>query len=149
MSELHRLIPIKWTWTVQQQGNGFLVPFPSKVELDRMVATKFIHTIGGEGILIISEWTNKIEPRKYLQKAWINVYGVPYEIRSYLSLWAVGTIIGATQKVDMKYLKKMGVVRILVAVIDIKGIPDSSEIAVGEGLYDIFYKIDKVCKNGV
>ncbi|GJM91627.1 hypothetical protein PR202_ga08022 [Eleusine coracana subsp. coracana] len=37
-SELARLIPIKWTWLVQQHGDGFLVPFSSKVELQRMVA---------------------------------------------------------------------------------------------------------------
>ncbi|GJN04973.1 hypothetical protein PR202_ga22558 [Eleusine coracana subsp. coracana] len=128
-SELERLIPIKLTWSVQQNGDGFLVPFPSKVELQRMVAMR-------------------IEPRRYLKKAWINVYGVPYEIRSFLPHWAVGTILGTTLKVDMKYMKRMRVVRILVGVMDVNTIPDTTDIVVGEGVYDIFFKVDKVCKDG-
>ncbi|GJN35082.1 hypothetical protein PR202_gb23815 [Eleusine coracana subsp. coracana] len=79
--ELERLIPIKWSWLVQQHSDGFLVPFPSKVELQRMVAMKYVHTAEGDGILIFQEWNNKIEPHRFLEKAWINVYRVPYEIR--------------------------------------------------------------------
>jgi hypothetical protein len=61
----------------------------------------------------------------------------------------VGTIIGATQKVDLRYTKRMGVVRLLVGVTNIDKIPESVDIVVGEGLYEIFFKIDKVCKDGV
>ncbi|GJM91626.1 hypothetical protein PR202_ga08021 [Eleusine coracana subsp. coracana] len=86
--------------------------------------------------MIFQEWNNKIEPRRYLEKAWINVYGVPYEIRSYLSLWVVGTILGATLKVDMKYTRKMEVVRILVGVMDVNNIPDTTDIADGANLDD-------------
>jgi hypothetical protein len=70
----------------------------------------------------------------------VNVYVVPFEIRSFLPLWAVGSILGATQKVDMHYTRKMGVVCILVAVKDVKHILESAEIVVGEGLYEIFFK---------
>ncbi|GJN04225.1 hypothetical protein PR202_ga21750 [Eleusine coracana subsp. coracana] len=146
-SELAWLIPIKWTWLVQQHGDGFLVPFPSKVELQIMVAMKFVHTADGEGIMIFQEWNNKIEPHRYLEKAWINVYGVPYEIRSYLSLWAVGTILGVTFKVDMKYTRKIGVIRILVGIMDVNNIPDTTDIMVGEDIYDILFKVDKICKD--
>ncbi|GJN09773.1 hypothetical protein PR202_ga27808 [Eleusine coracana subsp. coracana] len=97
-----------------------------------MVAINFVHASGGEGIMIFDEWDQKIEPKEYLKKAWLNVNGVPYEFRSYLPLWAVGTIIGITLKVDMKYTKKMGVVRILVGVSDVGRIPNSTEIVVGE-----------------
>lgn len=66
-----------------------------------MVAMKYVDTVGGEGIMMIRELDLKIEPVQYLQKAWVNVYGVPYEISSFLPLWAVGTIIGSTQEVDL------------------------------------------------
>jgi hypothetical protein len=141
-SELSRLILVKWNWSVQKHADGFLVPFPCRVELQRMIAMKYVHTLGGEGILVIHEVNQKIEPISYLQKAWVNVYGVPFEIRSFLPLWAVGSILGATQKVDMRYTRKMGVVRILVAVTDVNHIPESAEIVVGEGLYEIFFKVD-------
>lgn len=148
-AELARLIPVNWTWSVQQHADGFVVPFPCNVELQRMVAMKYVHAAGGEGIMVIQELDQKIEPVQYLQKVWVNVYGVPYEIRSFLPLWAVGSILGATQKVDLRYTRKMGVVRILVGVINVDSIPESSDIVVGEGLYEIYFKVDKVCKDGV
>jgi hypothetical protein len=78
----------------------------------------------------------------------VNVYGVPFEIRSSLPLWAIGTILGATQKVDMRYTRKMGVVHILVAVTNVNHISESAEIVVDEGLYEIFFKVDKVLIEG-
>ena len=91
-AELARLIPVNWTWSVQQHADGFVVPFPCNVELQHMVAMKYVHTAGGEGIMVIQELDQKIELVQYLQKVWVNVYGVPYEIRSFLPLWAVGSI---------------------------------------------------------
>jgi hypothetical protein len=147
-SELSRLIQVKWNWSIQKHEDGFLVPFPCSVELQRMISMKYVHTLGGEGILVIQEVNQKIEPISYLQKAWVNVYGVPFEISSFLPLWAIGTISGATEKVDMRYTKKMGLVRILVAVTNVNHIPESAEIVVGEWLYEIFFKVDKVLIEG-
>lgn len=62
--ELARLIPVKWTWTAVAHGDGFLVQFSCEVELQRMVATKFIHTAGGEGIMIVEEWNHVIAPSR-------------------------------------------------------------------------------------
>jgi hypothetical protein len=59
---------------------------------------KYVHTADREGIMCIQELDQKIKLVQHLQKAWVNVYGVHFEIRSFLPLWAVGTIIGATQK---------------------------------------------------
>lgn len=67
-SELARLILVKWTWAVVAHGDGFLVQFPCKVELQRMMATKFVHTSGGEGIMIIEEWNHVIEPSRQFEK---------------------------------------------------------------------------------
>lgn len=110
---------------------------------------KYVHSADGNSIMFIQELDQKIEPVHHLQKAWVNIYGVPFEIRSFLPLWAVGTIIGATQKVDLRYTKRMGVVRLLVGVTNVDKIPESVDIVVGDGLYEIFFKVDKVCKDGV
>jgi hypothetical protein len=64
--ELSHLIPINWTWSIQHHVDGFVVPFPYKVELQRMVAMKYVHTRGGEGIMVIQELDLKIEPIHYL-----------------------------------------------------------------------------------
>jgi hypothetical protein len=52
-SEMARLIPVRWQWMVQAHSDGFVVPFPSIVKLQRMVAMKYVHTAGGEGIMQI------------------------------------------------------------------------------------------------
>lgn len=78
----------------------------------------------------------------------MNVCGVPYELRYYLPLWAIGTIIGSMLKVDMKYTKKMDVCRILVGVWDVKMIPASVDIAMGASIYTIFFTADKVLRDG-
>ncbi|OEL14773.1 hypothetical protein BAE44_0024208, partial [Dichanthelium oligosanthes] len=77
-----------------------------------------------------------------LQKVWVHVYGVPFEIRSFLPLWAVGT--GATQRVDMRWMKKTGVVCLMVAVLNANCIPDDADIVMDDCLYEIFFKVDQV-----
>lgn len=44
--ELNRLIPDQVDLDSAAAGRRFLSAFPCKVELDRMVATRFIHTKG-------------------------------------------------------------------------------------------------------
>jgi hypothetical protein len=60
--EMARLIPVRWQWTVQAHSDCFVVPFPSKVELQHMVAMKYVHTTGVEGIMQIQHLDQKIEP---------------------------------------------------------------------------------------
>ena len=75
------------------------------------------------------------------------MFGVPYEIRSFLLLWAVGTILGATQKVDITYLMRTGVVRLLVAVLDANAVPTDADIMVNRNMYRIFFKVDEILRD--
>jgi hypothetical protein len=120
-SELARIIPVRWVWEVQDLGNkSFVVPFPSKEELERMIAIHTITTRNKEGTLTFEEFVDDVQPIKVLEQVWVTVTKVPRGLRSFLPLWAVGSIIGATQKVDMLHLRATGHVRILVAVYDAK-----------------------------
>jgi hypothetical protein len=122
--ELARIIPIRWEWDVHEQGpQSFVVPFPSKEELDRMIAIRAITTRNKEGTLFFEEFIDDVQPIKVLDQVWVTVTKVPRVLRSFLPLWAVGSIVGATQKVDMVHLRATGQVRILVAVLDTKQIP--------------------------
>ena len=98
-----------------------------------MIAVKSMPADNNEGIMVLEEWNKDIKLKQKLINVWVHVYGVPYEIRSFLPLWAVGSIIGATKKV---------VVRLLV-VLDLKSILEDAEIVVDDGLYDIYFKVDK------
>jgi hypothetical protein len=91
--------------------------------------------------------TLEIKPLKKLQQVWVRIFGVPNEIRSFLPLWAVGSILGATQKVDMSYLRKTGVVRLLVAVLDANAVPKDADVVVHRSMYIIFFKVDEVVRD--
>jgi len=82
--ELARILPEKWEWVVTEHGKKeFIVPFPSKVELDMLTAIKRVPTDNNEGLLYFEEWSEEIKPKKKLPKVWVHIYGVPHEIRSF------------------------------------------------------------------
>lgn len=144
-SELSRIIPVRWEWEVQElDATSFVVPFPSKEELDRMTAIRTITMRNKEATIIFEEFIDDVQPIKVLEQAWVTVTKVPRVLRSFLPLWAVGTMIGATQKVDMAHLRATGQVRILVAVFDAQQIAKHADVCVGNKIYRLFFKPDDV-----
>ena len=76
-SELARILPVKWDWEVHEHGDkAFVVPFPCKVELDRMVAIGSIITKHKEGVLLFEEYNTEIKPTRKLEQVWVRVFGV-------------------------------------------------------------------------
>ena len=147
-SELARILPVKWDWEVHEHGDkAYVVPFPCKIELDRMVAIGSVTTKLREGVLLFEKYNTEIKPTRKLEQVWVCVFGVPYEIRSFLLLWAVGTILGATQKVDITYLRRTGVVRLLVAVLDANAVPTDADIVVNRNMCRIFFKVDEILRD--
>ena len=68
--------------------------------------------------LVLSQWTPEEIPHKMeLHQVWVHVTGVPYPLRHFLGLWAVGTLIGTTLDVDLLALRRRGIVRILVGLV--------------------------------
>jgi hypothetical protein len=47
-------------------------------------------------VMAYEKWNYEIKPKRKLHMVWVHVYGVPCEIWSFLSLWAIGCILGAT-----------------------------------------------------
>jgi hypothetical protein len=120
-----------------------MTPFPSKEELTRMVAIGTITTKNKEGTFSIEEFVDDVQPIKVLDQVWVTVTKVPRALRSFLPLWAVGTMIGATQKVDIHHLRCTGEVRILVAVLDITKIPKFTDVCVKGCMYRLYFKLDE------
>ena len=75
-----------------------MVPFPCKVELQRMIAIKKIRTDKDEGVMAFEEWDQKIEPVEYLQKVWVNMYGVPFQIRSSYLCGQLASFLGPPKR---------------------------------------------------
>jgi hypothetical protein len=142
--ELARIIPVRWDWEVQQLGaKSFVVPFPSKEELDCMIAIGTFTTKNKEGTITFAEYVDDVQPIKILDQVWVTVTKVPSVLSSFLPLWAVGTIVGATQKVDMVHLRAIGQVRILVAVYDVKKILKFADVCAGSGIYRLYFKANE------
>jgi hypothetical protein len=121
LTTLARIVPAPWRWEAQEEGHKcFVVPFPSKEELTRMVVVGTITTKNKECTFSIEEFVDDVQPIKVLDQVWVTVTKVPRALRSFFPLWVVGTMIGATQKVDVHHLRRTREVRILVAVLYIK-----------------------------
>jgi hypothetical protein len=107
-----------------------------------MVAVGTITTKNKEGTFLIEEFVDDVQPVKVLDQVWVTVTKVLRALRSFLLLWTVGTMIGATQKVDIHHLRYTGEVRILVAVLDIKKIPKIFDVCVKGCMYRLFFRPD-------
>ncbi|KAM0908010.1 hypothetical protein ACQ4PT_015726 [Festuca glaucescens] len=53
-------------------------------------------------------------------KIWLHVEGVPHSVRHFLGLWAVGSLVGKIVDVDLATLRRKGIVRIQMAMLDSK-----------------------------
>lgn len=69
-------------------------------------------------------------------------------IWSALPLLVIGTVLGAMRKVDMEYLRKRGIVRLLVDVLDSNKIPDDTDIVINGCMYPILFKLEEVVSTG-
>ena len=106
-----------WKWEAVPHGdNAFLVCFPSIEILKRVAA--FEYNVKSYNVKVaFSEWiAEEVTSVLPLQPVWVHVTGVPPPLRHFLGLWAVGSVIGATQDVDLVSLRRHGIVRIHMAV---------------------------------
>jgi hypothetical protein len=69
--------------------------------------------------------------------------GIPQRrIGDFLAMWSLGTLFGKTLKVDMKYAREKGVLRILVGCLDFRRIPAKERIFIADGFYDISFEVE-------
>jgi hypothetical protein len=139
--QLQRIVPGKWKWEpVLQQDGSFVVVFPSKVELQRSIAyggTDVRENGVSTGLrLEFEEWHGK-EEGFLLPKVWIRVYGIRKNLREFLNLWAIGSMVGSTQTVDMKTTRKNNFGRILVAVLDPNLVPAKLDVVIGDHYFEL------------
>lgn len=143
VSELERLIPGKWRWVVHDNGdNTFHTIFPSAAELNRMVEWGKVHTKVGEAQMEIIERGVGNEVKYVIPKVWVQCKGLPSGLREYLIIWAVGSILGITKAVDMLFTRRYEIARLQVLVLDPSLIPDVVDVAIGDHLYELSFKVE-------
>ena len=145
--QLRRIVPVKWNWELKGLGEGqFLAQFPSKSELQRSIAYGGANAMG-EGVpegtrLQFEEWHEK-EEGFLLPKVWVRVRCIRELLREFLILWAVGSLLGSTQTVDMETTRKSEFGRIMVAVLDLKLIPRKLDVVIGDHYFDLEFEVEK------
>uniref|UniRef100_J3MK80 CCHC-type domain-containing protein n=1 Tax=Oryza brachyantha TaxID=4533 RepID=J3MK80_ORYBR len=151
---LHKVCLAKWNWEPVDHGEGsFVVLFPSKGELQRAI------NFGGADVkeggvstrirVEFEEWFEE-EEGFLLPKIWVRVFGVRKKLREYLPLWAVGSLLGATQMVDMKTTRKNDFWRIFIAVLNPNLVPKMLDVVMGDHYFELKFKVEKkgVDENG-
>lgn len=147
VAQLQRLCVAKWKWEPVEQGkDSFVVLFPSKGELQRAINFGGAEVKEGgvaTGIRMeFREWYEK-EEGYLLPKVWVKVFGLRKKLREYLTLWAVGSLLGATQMVDMKTTRKNDFGRIFIAVLDPKIIPRNIDVVIGDHYFELRFEVEK------
>jgi hypothetical protein len=80
--QLESIFPSKWVWELKEhEENTSLTKFPSNVELQRAVASGG-GDLKGVGFL--------------LPKVWVRICGIRKDLREFLELWVIGSLLGST-----------------------------------------------------
>ncbi|EEE63245.1 hypothetical protein OsJ_18055 [Oryza sativa Japonica Group] len=141
--ELERLIPGRWRWVVHDNGDDtFRTMFPSAAELRRMVEWGKVHTKVGEAEMEIVERGVGNEVKYVIPKVWVQCKGLPSELREYLIIWAVGSILSITKAVDMLFTRRYDIARLQVLALDPSLIPDVVDVVIGDHLYELAFKVE-------
>ncbi|KAM0927551.1 hypothetical protein ACQ4PT_002786 [Festuca glaucescens] len=145
VKELEWIIPGDYQWDLRPtDGGAFKVPFPSKADLARMAKIINVPVPGTIMYLHFEEWSAADVDKFYLTEVWVRVHGCCYKKRcDYLSLFAVGSLIGKAKEIDMEYTRAHLVVRMKVEVTRQEHIPTTivDHTYDGEG-YGLIFKVE-------
>lgn len=146
--QMQRLFPGKWKWElIEHEENGFITKFPSKSELQRSI------TFGGadvrepgvpQGVRLKFDLWHEREEGYLLPMVWIKVYGIRKALREFLELWAVGSMLGSTQTVDIETTRRSEFGRIFVAVLNPKLIPSHMDVVIGDHYFELQFEVERI-----
>uniref|UniRef100_K3XPB8 DUF4283 domain-containing protein n=1 Tax=Setaria italica TaxID=4555 RepID=K3XPB8_SETIT len=134
IAELDRLLPnYKGTWIVEEKGpNRFATTFPSSEDLKWMVLWGPVVTKNVEAVMEIEESGDKNIYKYEIPKVWIQFRGLPKDFLEFPIIWAMRSILGSTQMVDMKFTNEHNTARLKVAVLALELIPEWVDVVIGD-----------------
>jgi hypothetical protein len=107
-SQMARVCPghSQWMWEAIPHGeNAFTIDVPSAEDLQRIDGMQLGVPSSTAQITITSWKFQDIPPMVVLEPFWVHVDGVPHAVRHFHGLWAVGSLVGAPQDVDLVTLR--------------------------------------------
>jgi hypothetical protein len=117
-----------WKWEALAHGpNAFLIGLPSADDVSRIDGMQMgVPKYNAQATF--SSWRRQdIAPEFVMEPVWVQVDGVPYTVRHFHGLWAVGSLIGTTLDVDLVTLRSRGIVRILIAMRDLSALEKDTD----------------------
>jgi hypothetical protein len=141
-SLMARMCPGHANWkceAVAHGANAFLIGIPSVDDLSRIDGIQMgVPNLKAQ--ISVSTWRREdIVPEFVMEPAWVHVEGVPYTVRHFHGLWALGSLIGTTLDVDLVSLQSQGVVRILIAMRDLAALEKDSMVLIRHALRLLHY----------
>jgi hypothetical protein len=91
----------------------------------------------------IEERMVDMEVKYILPKVWVQFTGLLLHLKGYLIIWAVGSILGVTKEVDMVFTRCFDISRMQVMVMDPNLIPHRVNVVIGEGLYELNFRVEE------
>jgi hypothetical protein len=139
---LRVLVSDTFAWEVKRHsGFEFKVLFPTKGDLTKMI--KFNANMK-EGVTV--KFQEFKEEEEYfghvLPVVWMRVTNLPTILREYVILWALGTLFGVTQEVDMVTTRASNFGRFAVAVLEPAAIPTKHDVIIGNRYFQLTFEVE-------
>jgi hypothetical protein len=77
-----------------------------------------------------------------IKKVWVQMEKLPSELRDYLTIWAIGTILGITKDVDIIFTHQYNCLRMQVLALDPALIPTIVDVVIGDNVYELPFRIE-------
>ncbi|CAO2203924.1 unnamed protein product [Urochloa humidicola] len=143
VGHLKRLISAKFEWDVQLHApNAWRAPFPSKADFTRAINFGSADLKNGMRL----SFAKFEEEEEYfgheLPTIWMRTVNLPRVLRTYEVLWAIGTMFGATVKVDMITTRKSDFGRFKVAVLNPTLMPNKMDCVIGTRFFELHFAIE-------
>ena len=144
---LRVLVSDTFAWDVKRHnGFEFKVLFPTKGDLTKM--TRFNAKMK-EGVTL--KFQEFKEDEEYFGHAlpvvWMRVINLPTILREYVILWALGTLFGVTQDVDMVTTRASNFGRFAVAVLEPEAIPTRLDVIIGNRYFQLIFEVEPYVPN--
>ena len=147
MTYLRVLVSDAFAWEVKRHnGFEFKVLLPMKADLTKM--TRFNAEMKEGVTLKFEEFKEEEEYFGHvLPVVWMRVTNLPTILREYVILWALGTLFGVTQEVDVITTRASNFGRFTVAVLEPDAIPTKLDVIIGNRYFQLLFEVEPFSPN--
>jgi hypothetical protein len=110
--------------------------------MQRMIEWGAVQSKDRQAKLIIEESRGGRTVKQAMHKVWVQMSGLPRELSDFITIWAIGTILGVTRDVDMKFTREFDRARLQVLVLEPSLIPLSVDVVIGEYVYELHFRVE-------